>query len=80
MKTFVHFDSVGGIHSVVTVDAPDEVSAMVVPEPGLSVAEVSGPELASAAGDTEKLLEIMRKYKVAMPFPSQCKLKRSKAP
>ena len=45
MRTFVHFDVEGRIHSVVTVDAPEGVRAMVAVEPGMSVAEVEFPEL-----------------------------------
>jgi hypothetical protein len=77
MKTFVHFDSVGSIHAVVTVDAPDGVTAMLEPEPGLLVAEVDGSEFESAAGEAEKIREMVKNYRVATPSGPRCRLTKS---
>jgi hypothetical protein len=77
MKTFVHSDAAGGIHAFITVDAPDGVTIMLEPEPGLMVAEVDGPELVPATDDVEKLREIAQNYVVATPSLPRSRLTRS---
>jgi len=77
MKTYVHFDALGSIHSIITVDAPAGVMAMMEPEPGLSVAEIDAPELDSAAGDVEKTREMAKSYKVDMSAGSRYKLSKA---
>ena len=78
MKTFVHFSSGGIIHAIVTVDAPEGVTAMLQPEAGQMVAEIDAPELTSAVGNVEKLRKITKQYKVAPPPSELCKLTRAK--
>jgi predicted ArsR family transcriptional regulator len=82
MKTFVHFSSGGTIHSVVMVDAPDGVTAMLQPDAGQMVAEVEAPELASASKDNEveKLRELIKQYKVMPSNSPVSRLEKVKAP
>jgi hypothetical protein len=70
MKTFVHFDSTGAIHSLIAVDAPESVSAGVEPEPGIFVDEVEGVILNLDEPNIEAASEIADRYKVA-PTPSR---------
>jgi hypothetical protein len=77
MKTFVHADASGGIHALITVDAPDGVTIMLQPEPGLMVAEVDAPQLVPAADDVEKLRDILKTYVVATPSLPRSRLTRS---
>ena len=45
MRIFVHHDEAGTIHSLIGVDAPPGVEAMLAPEPRILVTEVEGVEL-----------------------------------
>jgi hypothetical protein len=77
MKVFVQFDAAGSIHSVVTLEAPEGVTVMREPEPGLLVAEAEGAELQQAAGDVEKIRELVKTYRVATPAGPRCRLARA---
>ena len=37
MRTFAHFDAAGQIRALITVDAPEGISAGLVPEHGIFV-------------------------------------------
>jgi hypothetical protein len=69
MRTYVQFDAEGTIHSIVTVDAPEGVRAMVDVEPGLSVAEIDAAELKAPTTDSEvdKLRALMQGHRVSVP-------------
>jgi len=77
MKTFAHFDLQGMIHSVITVEAPEGVVAMLEPEPGRLVAEIDAPQLKAPSEDIEKIQELARRYKVATPSIPRYKLTKS---
>jgi hypothetical protein len=77
MKTFVHFDARGTIHSVINLDAPEEVMAMLELEPGKLVAEIDAPQLTGPSEDIEKMQELARQYKVATPSIPRYKLTKS---
>ena len=77
MKAFVHYDYSGAIHGLVAVDTPADRIPMLVPGPGLFVAEVD-VEVLGLKPKTDKLdLEALRKcaqtLRVAEPIP-RCKL------
>lgn len=74
MKTFVHYDSSGAIHSLIAVDAPEGVSVALESEPGIFVGEVEGVKLTSGAIDVETVSEIPENYKVALPTSRPLKL------
>ena len=79
MKTYVQFDSEGRIHSVITVDAPDGVWAMVDVEPGLSVAEIDSAEITPPTTEAEltKMLALTQHYRVSAPAMSKAKLEKA---
>ncbi len=80
MKTYVHFDAAGKIYAIVTIDAPKGVDAMVDVDPGLSVAEIDGPELKAPTtdSDVEKTRALMRAYRVSAPAAAKAKLTKAK--
>jgi hypothetical protein len=80
MRTVVHYDSAGAIHSFVSIDAPEEVRAMMEPEPGLSMAEIEGLELSAAAQDRdlEKVREIMKTHRVSTRSAPRATLTKAK--
>jgi hypothetical protein len=80
MKTYVQFDADGRIHSVVTVEAPDGVRAMVDVEPGLSVAEIDVADLKAPAMDSEMdtFRALTQQYRVAVPPAAKVKLTKAK--
>ena len=80
MKTYVQFDADGKIHSIVTVEAPDGVRAMVDVEPGLRVTELDAPELAALATDSDvkKVRSLMRDYRVSLPAATKATLTKAK--
>ena len=80
MRTYVQFDTDGKIHSVVTIDAPDGVRAMVDVEPGLSVAEIDAAELKAATtdSDVEKIRALSQEYRVSVPAAAKATLKKAK--
>jgi hypothetical protein len=65
MRTFAHFDATGSIRALVTVDAPEGISAGLVPEPGVFIDEVEGVDLNPNELDLEAAGEIFKRYKVA---------------
>ena len=80
MRTYVQFDTDGKIQSVVTIDAPDGVRAMVDVEPGLSVAEIDAAELKAATtdSDVEKIRALSQEYRVSVPAAAKATLKKAK--
>jgi hypothetical protein len=77
MKVYVHYDGSGAIHSLISVDAPSDRIPMLVPEPGLFVAEVEGeiPGLKHERdeSDLQALSKIAQTLRVATSSP-RCKL------
>jgi hypothetical protein len=67
MKLFVHYDATGAIHSMVTVNAPEQFRVMLTPRAGLQVAEVEGTEIQSDAMGVKELRELAQAHKVATP-------------
>jgi|KBSMisStandDraft_5_1062788.scaffolds.fasta_scaffold7720190_1 hypothetical protein len=65
MRTFAHFDAAGQIRALITVDAPEGISAGLVPEHGIFVDEVKGVDLNPNELDVEAAGEIFKRYKVA---------------
>jgi hypothetical protein len=45
MQLIAHYDADGIIHALLRVDAPEGISVMVTPEPGLFTGEVDDTEL-----------------------------------
>jgi hypothetical protein len=80
MKTYVQFDREGKIHSIVTVEAPPGVHAMVDVEPGLSVAEVDAAKLKAATtdSDVDKMRALTQEYRVSVPAAAKATLKKAK--
>jgi hypothetical protein len=80
MKTYVQFDADGKIHSIVTVEAPDGVRAMVDVEPGLSVAEIDAAELKAPTTDSEvdKIRALTQDYRVSVPAATKGTLTKAK--
>jgi hypothetical protein len=69
MKLFVHHDTTGTIRSLIIVNAPEKVSLMLTPNPGLLVAEVEGVNVNPGAPDVRALREIGKSHKVVTPLP-----------
>jgi hypothetical protein len=69
MKVYVQFDAAGAVQSIVTVDAPEGVRAMVDVEPGLAVAEIDAAEFQAPTTDSEveKIRALMKDYRVSTP-------------
>jgi hypothetical protein len=80
MKTYVQFDGDGAIHSIVTVDAPEGVRAMVDVEPGLSVAEIDGAGFKPPTTDSEmsNVRALTQGYRVAVPAGTKATLTKAK--
>ncbi len=77
MKTFVHLDPSGVIQSLVTVDAPDGVTAMLQPDAGVLIAEVDAPEFRQQAEpDVERLRQVLASYRVSAPSFARGTLKK----
>lgn len=74
MRTFVHSDSDGTIHSLIVVDAIEGVAAGPVPEPGLHVDEVEGVELEIDQFDSDAAREIFETHRIEPTSPSPRKL------
>ncbi len=79
MKTYVQFDDAGNIHSVVTVDAPDGVRAMVNVEPGLSVTEIDSAGMTAPTTDAElqNMLALTQHYRVPVAAAAKTRLERA---
>lgn len=69
MKVYAHYDLVGTIRSLVTVEGPQQAGMMLVPKPGVFVAEIEGLKLKSGKADPEALREIVGTHKVSTPLP-----------
>jgi hypothetical protein len=80
MKTYVQFDVTGRIHSVVTVDAPEGVRAMVDVDPGLAVVEIDAAQFKAATTDVEvdKLRTLIQDYRVSVPAAAKATLTKAK--
>jgi hypothetical protein len=80
MKTYVQFDADGRIHSVVTVEAPEGVRAMVNVDPGLSVAEIDAADLNAPTtdSDVDKIRALTDDYRVSMPAAAKATLRSVK--
>ena len=80
MKTYVQYDTDGRIHSIVTVDAPAGVRAMVDVEPGLSVAEIEGAEFKPPATDSDmsNVRALTQGYRVVVPAGTKATLTKAK--
>jgi hypothetical protein len=79
MKTFVIFDPEGAIHSLVTLDGPENVNGGLVPAAGMLVDEVDGLDLKPDALDVEAARELIDQHKVAPVSSSPRKLVAKKA-
>jgi hypothetical protein len=71
MKSFVHHDSTGAIHSLITVNAPKGMTAMLTPAPGESAAEIE--DLGIKGVDVDAVRQALRGRRVDAPH-SRCKL------
>jgi hypothetical protein len=70
MKVIAHYDVDGTIRALMRVDAPEGITAMVAPEPGLFAGEVDLAELeADDDGSVEALESLLKTYRVATPVP-----------
>src|SRR4051812_34629236 len=75
MRTFVHHDKTGTIHSLVCVEGPPGVEAMLEPEPGIVVTEIDGAELELRSEDIRSVQEYLTTHAVeASPQASPVKL------
>jgi hypothetical protein len=64
MPFYVHHDVAGNIWSVVSADAPDGGTVMLVPKPGHLVAEVDGFEFEA---DVDAVRRVAETHRVATP-------------
>jgi hypothetical protein len=80
MKTYAQFDAAGRIYSVVTVDAPEGVRAMVDVEPGLSAAEIDTAEIKTPTteSEVEKIRALMQGYRVSVAAATKAPLTKAK--
>ena len=70
MQLIAHYDADGAIHALLrVVDAPEGISVMVAPEPGLFAGELDDAELEADDGSVEALESLMKSYRVATPLP-----------
>jgi hypothetical protein len=70
MKVIAHYDAEGIIRAVMRVDAPEGITVLVAPEPGLLAGEVDLAGLgAHDDGSVEALESLMKTYRVATPIP-----------
>jgi hypothetical protein len=70
MKVIAHYDADGTIHALMRVDAPEGITVMVAPEPGLLSGEVdlAGLEI-DDDGSVEMLESLLKTHRVATPAP-----------
>jgi len=73
MAIYVHYDGTGSIHSLISVHAPPGAGMMLVPNPGVFVAEIEGLQFKADVPTPEELSEIAKTHKVSSPVP-RCKL------
>ncbi|HJZ94045.1 MAG TPA: hypothetical protein VKE40_24435 [Gemmataceae bacterium] len=69
MRVFAHHDSAGAIRAVVTVTGPKAMTAMVMPKPGLSVAEVEGLPIGGGPIDVAAVRRTVKGLKVPVSAP-----------
>jgi hypothetical protein len=70
MRVIAHYDADGTIHALMRVDAPEGITVLVSPEPGLFAGEVDLAELeADDDGSVEALESLLKTYRVATPAP-----------
>jgi hypothetical protein len=70
MKVIAHYDADGTIHALMRVDAPEGITVLVSPEPGLFAGEVDLAGLeADDDGSVEALESLLKTYRVATPVP-----------
>ena len=69
MKVIAHYDADGAIHALMRVDAPDGITVLVSPEPGLFAGEVDLAGLEGDDGSVEALESILKTYSVATRVP-----------
>jgi hypothetical protein len=70
MKVIAHYDADGTIHALLRVDAPEGITVLVPPEPGLFAGEVDLAGLeADDDGSVEALESLLTTYRVATPVP-----------
>jgi hypothetical protein len=69
MKVIAHYDADGTIHALMRVDAPEGITVLVSPEPGLFAGEVDFARLERDDGSVEALESILKTYSVAMRVP-----------
>ena len=62
MKVFVHHDAAGAIHSMVTVNAPEQFHLMLTPK-----AEVEGIKIKAGAEGVEELRKVAQAHGVVTP-------------
>ena len=66
MQVIAHYDADGTIHALMRVDAPEGITVMVAPEPGLLSGEVdlAGLEI-DDDGSVEMLESLLKTHRVA---------------
>jgi hypothetical protein len=70
MKVIAHYDAEGTIRALMRVDAPEGITVLAAPEPGLFAGEVDLAGLgAHDDGSVEALESLMQTYRVATPMP-----------
>jgi hypothetical protein len=69
MQLIAHYDADGIIHALLRVDAPEGISVMVTPEPGLFTGEVDDTELETDDGSAEALEMLLKSHRVTTPLP-----------
>jgi hypothetical protein len=69
MQLIAHYDADGTIHALLRVDAPEGISVMVAPEPGLFAGELDDAGLEGDDGSAEALELLLRSYRVVTPLP-----------
>jgi hypothetical protein len=70
MRVIAHYDADGTIHALMRVDAPEGITVLVSPEPGLFAGEVDLADLeADDDGSVEALESLLKTYRVATPAP-----------
>jgi hypothetical protein len=62
MKIFAHHDRTGAIQSLIGVDAPEGVEAMLEPEPGVLVTEIQGLDLELDAENVDAVRELLESH------------------
>jgi len=69
MPVIAHYDAEGTIQALLRVDAPDGISVMVAPEPGLFTGVLDDADLEADDRSVEALDVLLRSYRVEPPLP-----------